>query len=289
MTTSLRIASFNNLPRMFELVRGWARQAGHEIVLEVTTPGPRSRRSEGYKQIAAAAGENNIEVLVSTRMKTVVTPVLRELKPDLILSFTFPWLLPPELLQTARLGAVNAHPTVLPAFRGPNPLRQFYHGAARIGATLHWTEAEFDTGNILSQHSVPMPNPCLPEMLLPAWGPTMMMVLSEGVPRAIAGDKGTPQPSEGVSYAGEFTDADRWLDADDTAYALQCKVTALGMVGPPTAKMRIQGEDWLLARVTQMPGSGMRAAVGSVLETTKDGLVLQVADGAVTLTATRMA
>ncbi|MDZ4722024.1 MAG: hypothetical protein SH847_26485, partial [Roseiflexaceae bacterium] len=97
--SGLRIVSFNNIPALFGLVSQWAEQAGHKIVLVVTSPGPKSRRTDGYKQIAAIAGEKNIEVLITTRLKMVATPLLRELKPDLIVSASFPWLLPAELLQ----------------------------------------------------------------------------------------------------------------------------------------------------------------------------------------------
>ena len=48
-SSPLRIVSFNNLPPAFHLVQQWAAQAGHTVELTVTTPGPRGRRSEGYK------------------------------------------------------------------------------------------------------------------------------------------------------------------------------------------------------------------------------------------------
>jgi hypothetical protein len=47
----LRIVSFKSLPPAFHLVQQWAAQAGHTVVLTVTTPGPRGRRSEGYKAL----------------------------------------------------------------------------------------------------------------------------------------------------------------------------------------------------------------------------------------------
>ncbi|HEX5691122.1 MAG TPA: hypothetical protein VFX76_14005, partial [Roseiflexaceae bacterium] len=77
----LRIAAFHNLPVAFDLLRQWADQAGHTIALVVTTPGPKRRRSDGFKQIAAVAGEGNFEVLITTRLKTVATPILRALAP----------------------------------------------------------------------------------------------------------------------------------------------------------------------------------------------------------------
>ena len=284
MSTPLRIASFNNLPFAFELVRGWAAEYGHEIVIVVTTPGPKSRRSEGYKQIAAVAGEHNIETLVSTRMKTVVTPVLRALKPDLIVSASFPWLLPPELLATAKIGAINTHPALLPAYRGPNAMRQFYEQTPRMGATAHWIAPDFDTGNILAQFGADLPNPCLPETVLPDWRATMVMALQEGVTRAVAADPGRVQPTDGVSYGTAFTEQERWLDLHEKAYALQCKCTALVMAGLG-AKVRIGEDAWSVSRVTMLPEADGHSAVGSILRIVADGLVVQTGDGVVQLTA----
>ena len=285
---TLRIAAFNVLPPLFGLVTGWAAQAGHKIVLVVTSPGPKSRRSEGYKHIVAQAGELNLEVLVTTRLKTVATPMLRELKPDLILSASFPWLLPPELLQTARLGAVNLHPSLLPAYRGPNPMRQFYEASPQVGATLHWTEAEFDTGHILAQHAVPLPRPCTPETIRATWAPTMMAAIVEGTARAIAGDAGRAQPTTGISYGAEFTEAEHWLDMAEPAFALQCKAAALNMLGAPSAKTRINGEPWLIARIELLTNATSATAPGSIIEHLDDGLIVQAGDAPIKLTATRL-
>ncbi|GAA2512184.1 formyltransferase family protein [Winogradskya humida] len=54
----------------------------------------------------------------------------------------YPRLIPPSLLAVPKYGAVNVHPSALPAGRGPNPARQLYEGASTLGATLHRTDAE---------------------------------------------------------------------------------------------------------------------------------------------------
>jgi methionyl-tRNA formyltransferase len=230
------------------------------------------------------AGEQNIEVLITTRLKTVATPLLRELKPDLIVSASFPWLLPPELLQTAQLGAVNMHPALLPAYRGPNAARQFYDAAPSVGATLHWMDGDFDTGRILSQHSVALPRPCTPETMLAAWAPTMFAALSEGVARAIAGDPGTPQPTTGASYAAAFSESEYWLDLTEPAFILQCKTTALNLFRTQ-ARAHIAGRDWQIERLDLVDDAPSTAQPGTVLEQLTDGLIVQTGDGVVRITA----
>jgi methionyl-tRNA formyltransferase len=201
----LRLVTFNNIPGAFRVTQGWAAQAGHKIVLVVTSPGPKVRRSQGYQEIAQIAGEQNIE------------------------SASFPWLLLPEVLATARLGAINLHPTLLPAYRGPNALRPIYDGASHIGSTLHWIDGAFDTGRILSQHRVALPRPCTPEAVYPAWAGTMIAALAEGAQKAIAGDPGVEQPEAAASYVTRFSEHEHWLDLTEPAYRVQCKATALNI------------------------------------------------------------
>lgn len=285
---ALRIVSFNNMPPLFDLVSRWVEATGNTLVMVVTSPGPKTRRSDGYKAIAAAAGERNVETLVTTRLKSVATPVLAALKPDLIISATFPWLLPPELLATARIGAVNLHPALLPAYRGPNVFRQFYDAAPRIGCTLHWTSGEFDTGNILSQHSVPLPRPCVPETLFTTWIPTFGAALFEGTAKAVAGDPGTPQSEAGASYSGTWTDAETWLDLNETATLLQCKTTALNFLREPHAKAMIDGQPWLIERVDLTDEASTNSAPGTLLHLTADGALVQTGDGVIKIKGGRV-
>ena len=118
-----RVVVFTNLPggvvyrQMDELLR----RLGHPIVGVVTTPGPRRRRSRGYLDVVAAV-RPGVDVLVSNPPERWAA-MLAPLRPDLIVSGSFPWLIPDEVLALPRLGAINLHPALLPKGRGPNPIR----------------------------------------------------------------------------------------------------------------------------------------------------------------------
>lgn len=76
---------------------------------------------------------------------------------DIIAVACFPYLLPAELLAIARIGALNLHPSLLPAYRGPAPLFwQFRAGAPSIGITLHWMNEQMDAGSIVAAKSLPL-------------------------------------------------------------------------------------------------------------------------------------
>jgi methionyl-tRNA formyltransferase len=121
----------------FRLVATWAARHGHRIVLAVTTPPGTGRRYGTGAHPFVLNVPADIDVLVTGRLRTVAAPVIAALEPDLLISAAYPWLIPPEILDLPRYGALNLHPSALPAGRGPNPIRLVYDGAATVGATAH--------------------------------------------------------------------------------------------------------------------------------------------------------
>jgi methionyl-tRNA formyltransferase len=68
---------------------------------------------------------------------------------------SFPALLRPAQLESARHGAVGLHFSLLPRHRGPDPLFwTYFHGDEQAGVTLHWLDAGEDTGDIVYQEAV---------------------------------------------------------------------------------------------------------------------------------------
>lgn len=82
-------------------------------------------------------------------------PKLRSLTPDYLFSFYYRYLIPTELLQTARIAALNMHGSLLPKYRGRAPVNwAILHGETETGATLHIMEAKPDAGDIVGQSKV---------------------------------------------------------------------------------------------------------------------------------------
>jgi methionyl-tRNA formyltransferase len=75
---------------------------------------------------------------------------LRRMRPDLLCVASFPRLLRPELFDSASLGALGLHPSLLPRHRGPDPLYWTYVDDDReAGVTLHWLDAGEDSGDLV--------------------------------------------------------------------------------------------------------------------------------------------
>ncbi|MFK8002558.1 MAG: methionyl-tRNA formyltransferase [Polyangiales bacterium] len=82
-----------------------------------------------------------------------------DLKPDVLLSFFWPKRIPKEILSLPRLGAFGTHPSLLPAYRGPDPyFWSLRNGERETGVTLHRLEETYDTGGVVRQIAVPIPH-----------------------------------------------------------------------------------------------------------------------------------
>ena len=248
-------------------------QLGQRVPLVVTTPGPAARRTDAYKDVAANI-RSDLDVLITSHMRRLPA-LLKGLEPDLIFVTGFPWRLPAELLALPRLGCVNTHPALLPRYRGPNPLFwHFMNGETQGGLTMHRMEADFDTGPILAQRAIGI----TPDDDIDSFFPRLFTVggemIVEALTKVAAGDPGTPQPTEGASYAPLCTEAERWLDWSRAATQLRNQIRGWGQEG---AKASVEGQTLLArrARVVRLSAALELAAPGKMLEESAEGLLIR--------------
>jgi methionyl-tRNA formyltransferase len=84
--------------------------------------------------------------------------VLRQLNADLAIVCCYPERLPMAIVNTARYGAINIHPSLLPQYRGPEPLFWIYRNGERTtGVTIHRVDENLDTGPIIDQRELEIP------------------------------------------------------------------------------------------------------------------------------------
>ncbi len=78
--------------------------------------------------------------------------------PDVAVVACFTRRIPPAALAVPRLGFLNLHPSLLPLYRGPQPLFWQLRDGAPTGATVHYMDEGLDTGDIAAQIAVPLPD-----------------------------------------------------------------------------------------------------------------------------------
>jgi methionyl-tRNA formyltransferase len=79
--------------------------------------------------------------------------LILSLSPDLIVVSTFRQIIPRDIISIPRLGVINIHPSLLPRYRGPTPVRWVLANKDKeTGVTIHFIEDErIDAGRIISQ------------------------------------------------------------------------------------------------------------------------------------------
>ncbi|MBL7978461.1 MAG: hypothetical protein JNN12_08975 [Bacteroidetes Order II. Incertae sedis bacterium] len=275
----LRVATFNYLPSAYKFATEWIHENGHEHVLAVTSPGIKTRATPGYKDVLPLI-PSDVNTIVTSKVKSVLTPILHQFKPDIVLCFTFAHRLDSEICKIPTYGIVNIHPSILPLYRGPNPLRQFYDGATEFGVTAHRLADEYDTGAMLSQESAQMPE-LVTRSTSVKWGHLIKKCIANGMEKAIAGEAGVVQDDAQATYGGAFTEDEKWVDLTEATPVILRKTLGLNLAGG-LAKAMIDGQIYKIHSAQALPSAKGKPA-GSVIKQEYHTHEIATADGAVKL------
>lgn len=129
-----------------------ALMTGADPVTDVHGPMPVEVRAPAAR-IAAAHGAAVIRARHPDHPDAIAA--LERIEPDLLLLACLPHVVGRATRRTARLGALNLHPSALPRFRGPDPVFwQLRAGVARAGVTVHVATGTLDAGPIVVQRRI---------------------------------------------------------------------------------------------------------------------------------------
>jgi len=129
----------------------------HDVLAVVTVPDkPKGRgQSMAISDVKKRALELDLPVLQPVKLKDpVFLKTLQAYNPDILVVVAFR-ILPPEVYQLPKYGAVNAHASLLPKYRGAAPIHwAVYHGEKETGVTVFQIDKKVDTGNIILQEKI---------------------------------------------------------------------------------------------------------------------------------------
>lgn len=92
-------------------------------------------------------------------VKSVNSPqfkkILLKLNPDIVLVGSWSEKFEKEIYDIPKIATINAHPSLLPQYRGPNPYFWTIRNGEQVsGVTFHLMDKGFDTGAIIAQEEV---------------------------------------------------------------------------------------------------------------------------------------
>jgi methionyl-tRNA formyltransferase len=205
--------------------------------LIVTSPdAPRGRKLVMTPPEAKVwAQENDIEVLQPQTLKLEkgadeARDILYNSEWDLFIVASYGKILPQALLDLPKHGTLNVHPSLLPAYRGPSPIRSAMldDNKEAVGVSIMRLDASVDTGDIVAQGRVQIdewPQATILEKLLAHEGGEL---LAEVIPLWVEGAI-TPEPQDHTkaTHSQKLTKEMGALNLADDPYQNFLKIQAL--------------------------------------------------------------
>ena len=264
MDEAWRVFMICSIRPIADALAGGLRELGHEPVALLAPRRPDEDPPPEFLELTGWKAPAGIDLLFA-KDKWSIERLVRAYEPDLTVCWGFPWKIPQAALDVARLGSINHHPGLLPRHRGPIPFAwTLRSGDTEWGFTWHRMDAELDTGNILSQGTVPIEDD---DVDIAEFGPKLLRFGLDLLPRALervaAGDPGDPQPAEGATWAGHFEDDDYVrVDWAQPARKIHDQVRAwhltFGMSGLRAPVAELDGEQVVLLQ-TRLTDPGAEA------------------------------
>ncbi|MBB4701455.1 methionyl-tRNA formyltransferase [Sphaerisporangium siamense] len=228
----------------------------------------------GEPDVEQLAGKLGIPLVFSA---TAAEPDLwrraEELAPDVIVSTNWRTRAPIELLRIPRLGSLNVHDALLPEYAGFGSVNwSIRDGRTEIGLTVHFMDAELDTGPVVTRALVPIgPHDTA--------GAVLSKLLDEYVPvtlRALelveSGHRGERQPATGGTFYHRIGVEDTridWRDGTTQVYNL-----VRGQSDPFLNAWTTHNGGRLYVKVARPPERGYCGTPGRVVRAAEGGVAV---------------
>jgi methionyl-tRNA formyltransferase len=262
----------------------YAPEHGWEVVAAGTQPDRPAGRGNKVipSPVKAQAERYSLPILqpVSFRKDPTALPALAALQPDLLVVAAYGLILPRSVLAIPKLGAINVHASLLPAYRGASPIATaLLDGRDKTGVSIMLMDAGMDTGPVLTQAEQAIQPDDTTASLSERLASQGARLLVETLPRYLAGEiTPTPQdqlPGE-VSLCRLIKKEDGRIDWSRPASYIERMTRAYNPW--PSAYTTWNGEPFKIWRASVLAGD---AAPGHVIATpqgtavgTGEGLLL---------------
>jgi methionyl-tRNA formyltransferase len=231
----------------------------HEVVAVVTRPDAQAGRGRRVVRspVGALADEHGIEVLTPARAgDPAFLARLTELAPDACPVVAYGALLPQAALDIPRLGWVNLHFSLLPAWRGAAPVQAAIRAGDEItGASTFRIVKELDAGPVYGVVTETIGITDTAGALLGRLaesGAKLLLSTMDGL--ADGSLVAREQPAEGLSYAPKVTVEDARVSFADPASAVDRQIRSV--TPEPGAWAEFRGERLKLGPVTVLDEPG---------------------------------
>lgn len=235
--------------------------------------------------VKVVALKHNIPVFQVKRIKDDYS-FIKEMNPDLIITCAYGQIVPQGLLDIPKLGNINVHGSLLPKYRGASPIQQaLINGDSVTGVTIMEMIYQMDAGRMYAKKEIQLSLDDNYTSLYNKMKVAGLECLLEMLPAHIDAktnniDIGEEQDETLVTKCGKISKEDEHLSLDYTCTEFVNWVRGLSEVPGGYVVLDNQLFKILKARVYS---NNIEGNVGEIVKADKQGLILQLKDGQVSL------
>ena len=217
----------------------------------------------------------------SIRKEPEIQEKLKNLAPDFFVTFAFGQILSQEVLDIPKYETINLHASLLPKYRGANPLqRAIIDGENQTGICTMITELGLDCGDVCLKEPIEISQTlnCVQLFdIVSEKSPEMIEKTLIGlVDKSIIPEK---QCEEGVCMANKLTKDECKINWNNSALSIHNLVR--GIYQCPGAYFMFNDKIIKVLETKVMQGHG---AVGEFINVNKEGIEVACGDGSILLT-----
>lgn len=228
--------------------------------------------------------DRGLPVLQPEKVGPAEREALAALQPDLTLVMAYGHILRLDFITTPRLGTLNLHTSILPAYRGASPIQTaIASGDRETGVTLMRIVPQLDAGPVAAVERVPIGPLDTALEVEGRLAQACVPLLARSLPRIAAGTQEfTEQDATAASFCRRHEKADGALDFGAAATVLAARIN--GLMPWPGCATVINGQPIKLglADVVALP-DGASAGPGTVLGADVGGLLVATGQGGLRL------
>jgi len=263
----LKILFFGSSPFSLYFLEWFKVHPEHQVVGVVTTPAqPKGRGLEVAPTCVETLGKKlGYPVFAPPSLKdSDVLDELRGLHPGLLLVVSYGKMLPKALLDLTPY-PLNIHPSLLPKYRGPNPiLAPLLAGEKETGVTLMRITEKMDAGDILSQRSLPLDPQTTGGELEKRLVEAALNILEDFLKNFPPKEKPLPQSESQATYTKKTRKEHTRIDWQEPAETIDRKVRAYSP--RPRAFFELRGKKIFVesGELLSVDGNAERPLIGSL-------------------------
>ena len=200
----------------------------YNVIAVVTQPDRISNNKVLEPAIKKIAESHNIKVLQPVKIRREYQEIL-DLNPDMIITCAYGQIIPKELLDFPRYGAINIHASLLPKLRGGAPIHHaIIDGYDKTGITIMYMNEKMDEGDIILQSSTSISLDDTTETLHDRLSIMGRDLILDAIPKIVSGNiNRIKQNGKDATYGYNISREDEKIDFNKTRYEIFNQIRGL--------------------------------------------------------------